>query len=184
MRKKLYNQLEREGSESLYRELKEVDARAAERIHPNDAKRIIRALEVFKTCGNTISFLQKQRTGLSRDYDIKIFCLNMDRDELYKRIDKRVERMFREGLLDEVRRLLRLKLSKTAAYAIGIREIKGYLEGLYDLKEAKRLIKRNTRAYAKRQLTWFRKDKRITWLDVGAKESPQSVADRILKEIN
>ena len=87
--------------------------------------------------------------------------------------------MFSKGLVKEVKKILRLKLSKTASCAIGIKELKGYFDGEYDLDRAKVLIKRNTRWYAKRQLTWFRKDKRIEWVNVSDKETPRQIAERI-----
>lgn len=166
-REKLYKEAKKLGSAKLHLRLKKIDPKAAAKIHPNDTRRIVRALEVFKTCGKPISELQKQRSGLAQDYDVLIFCLNMEREKLYRRIDARVDKMFKNGLLQEVKKLLKLKLSKTARYAIGIQELKGYLDGKYDLEEAKRLIKRNSRHYAKRQLTWFRKDKRIKWVEPG-----------------
>ena len=181
IRNRLYKQSEELGSEYLYKRLKDIDPEAATKIHPHDTKRIIRALEVFETTGQPISTLQKQRKGLGQEYDIKVFGLNMPRERLCKRIDERVEKMFNKGLVAEVKRLLKSKLSKTATYAIGIRELKGYLDSLYDLEEAKRLIKRNTRLYVKRQLTWFRKDKRINWIEVGEKEKPLAVANKILR---
>ena len=165
-RARLYKEAIKRGSKKLHLRLKKIDSAAAAKIHPNDTRRIVRALEVFKTTGKPISLLQKQRSGLAKSYDVRIFCLNMEREKLYQRIDARVDKMFREGLLREVKKLLKLKLSKTARYAIGIQELKAYFDGLYDLEEAKRLIKRNSRHYAKRQLTWFRKDKRIKWIEV------------------
>jgi len=183
IRNRLYKQAEERGSEYLYKRLRNIDYEAAAKIHPHDTKRIIRALEVFEATGQTISKLQKQRKGLGQEYDIKVFGLNMPRERLCKRIDERVEKMFSKGLVVEVKQLLKLKLSKTAAYAIGIKEAKGYLDGLCDLEEAKRLIKRNTRLYAKRQLTWFRKDKRINWIEVGEKEKPAAVANKILRKL-
>ena len=182
-RNRLYKQAEELGSEYLYKRLNNIDPESASRIHPHDTKRIIRALEVFEATGQTISKLRKQRRGLGQEYDIKVFGLNMPRERLCKRIDERVEKMFSKGLVAEVNRLLKLKLSKTAAYAIGIKEAKGCLDGLCDLEEAKRLVKRNTRLYAKRQLVWFRKDKRISWFGVGEKETPASVANRIFKKL-
>ncbi|MDD5154998.1 MAG: tRNA (adenosine(37)-N6)-dimethylallyltransferase MiaA [Candidatus Omnitrophica bacterium] len=181
IRGRLYKEAARKGSGYLYESLQKIDPQAASKIHPNDVKRIVRALEVFKATGKPISELQKDRKGLSEDYDIRIFCLDTQRPRLYRRIEKRVDEMFKQGLVGEVKKLLKLKLSRTASYAIGIREIKGYLEGWYDLEEAKRLIKRNTRLYAKRQLTWFRKDKRIQWIKVGVKEKPKAIADKIFK---
>jgi tRNA dimethylallyltransferase len=181
IRARLYRQAERFGSGYLHERLKRFDSEAAAKIHPNDTKRIIRALEVYQITGQPISKLQKQRKGLGDKYDIRIFCVNPQRPELYQRIDERVNRMFKQGLVKEVKDLLKLKLSYTAASAIGIKELKGYFSGDYDLEEAKRLIKRNTHLYAKRQLTWFRKDKRIEWIDVGPKEKPKAVADKIFK---
>jgi len=107
----------------------------------------------------------------------------MEKERLYGRINKRVDKMFRQGLIAEVGRILSRRLSKTAAAAIGIKEIKGYFDGAYDLNEAKRQMIRNTCLYAKRQLTWFRKDKRIKWVELGCSENPAAIASRIFKEI-
>jgi len=183
IRKKLYQQAETKGSSYLYKRLQRVDPLAALKIHPNDTRRIVRALEVFEETGKPISYLQKERRGLSDEYAVRIFCLNMERQKLYQRIERRIDAMFNQGLLSEVRRLLKLKLSKTAKFAIGIKELKDYLDGLYALEEAKRLMNKNTRNYAKRQLTWFRKDKRIEWLEVRDKEPPASVANRIYMKL-
>lgn len=184
MRLRLYQEVKKYGSAYLYARLKKIDPEATSKIHPHDIKRIIRALEVFETTGKPISYLQKQRKGLSSKYDVKIFCLNMERKKLYKRIEARVEKMFARGLRVEVKRLLKSRLSKTAACAIGIKELKGYFDGLYGLEEAKRLMKRNSRLYAKRQLTWFRKDKRIKWINISGKEKPSTIANRIWNELS
>jgi tRNA dimethylallyltransferase len=183
VRERLYRQRARKGSAYLHTRLKKVDPAAAKKIHPNDAKRIIRALEVFEITGKPISVLQTQRNGLSADHDVRIFCLNMDRNELYRRIDSRVDAMFEAGLVNEVKKLIKSGLSKTSCTALGIKEVKGSLEGLYNLEEAKRLLKLNTRHYAKRQLTWFRKDKRIRWLEIKPGEKPSLVADKIMSEL-
>jgi len=183
VRSRLYREAAKKGSRYLHQELRRVDPQAASKIHPNDIKRVVRALEVFKATGKPISELQKNRKGLGQDYDIRIFCLDAQRPRLYRKIEERVDRMFEQGLVSEVKKLLKLKLSRTAAYAIGIKEIKGYLEGLYDLEEAKRLIKRNTRLYAKRQLTWFRKDKRIKWIKAGVKDNSRRAAQIIFKPL-
>ncbi len=182
IRKKLYREIEVKGSNYLHDKLKKADPEAALRIHPNDTKRIVRALEVFESTGQPISKLQKERKGLANEYDIRIFCLNMERDKLYQRIEERVDKMFNKGLMEEVKKLLKLKLSRTASFAIGIKELKGHFDGLYDLEEAKNLIKKNTRNYAKRQLTWFRKDKRIKWIEVDEQDKPIAIARKILKE--
>lgn len=164
-RVKLERDARKKGSGYLHARLAKVDPESAARIHPNDAKRIIRALEVFTVTGKPISFLQKRRKGLWDAYDVRVFCLTLPREELYRRIDLRVEEMFEAGLADEVARLRKRKLGRTARYAIGIPEVKGYLDGEYDLEAAKALLKRNTRLYAKRQMTWFRKDRRLMWVD-------------------
>ncbi len=182
LRRRLCREIENKGSAYLYGRLKKIDPEAASRIHPNDARRIVRALEVFEASGKPISKLQKEREGLAAQYDIRIFGLDMPRDELYRRIDRRVEKMFRQGLVREVKRLLKARLSRTASFAIGIREIKGYLDGRYDLKEAERLMQRNSRWYAKRQLGWFRKDKRVKWFGAGDNQSPARIARLISKE--
>ncbi|MDD4979665.1 MAG: tRNA (adenosine(37)-N6)-dimethylallyltransferase MiaA [Candidatus Omnitrophica bacterium] len=180
-RSRFYKEAETKGSGYLYSKLKGIDPDAALKIHPHDTKRIIRALEVYAATGKPISSLQRQRQGLKDEYDVKIFCLNMERDKLYRRIDGRVDKMFIQGAVSEAKKLLKLKLSRTAGYALGIREIKGYLDGLYDLEEAKRLLKKNTRNYAKRQLTWFRKDKRIQWIEISEKQKPQHIVNRIVR---
>jgi len=179
IRIKLLKQAAQKGSEFLYNRLKKVDPEAAAKIHPHDARRIVRALEVFIATGKPISYLQKQRKGLWSEFDVKIFCLNLAREKLKQRIDGRVDAMFRQGAVREVKKLAKLKLSKTACFAIGIKEIKGYLDGEYDLAEAKELMQRNTRAYAKRQLTWFRKDKRIKWVEINEKQNVKGVVNKL-----
>jgi len=181
IRDRLHKQLLLKGNRYLHKNLSKVDPLSAKKIHPNDTRRIIRALEVYMKTGQPISALQKKRIGLGNEYELKIFGLNTDRQALYDKIDQRVNKMFSLGLINEVRHLLKLKLSKTANCAIGIRELKGYFNRVHSLDKAKRLIQRNSRNYAKRQLTWFRKDKRLQWINIKAKETPQAVAKRIYK---
>jgi tRNA dimethylallyltransferase len=183
IREKLYAELSRCGSEDLYRRLKRADPPAAAKIHPNDAKRIIRALEVFEATGKPISSWQKERKGLKDEYKIRIFCLNMKRGELFENIGRRVEAMFKAGLARELKGAFKRRLSRTARFAIGLSELDGYFRHDYDLDEAKRRIKLNTRHYAKRQLTWFRKDKRMEWVDVKAEDSPRKVAQKLWKKL-
>lgn len=183
IRKRLYRLARIYGNQYLYKRLRHIDPEAALRIHPHDTKRVIRALEVFESTGKPISLLQKQRRGLNQVYEVKVLGINMPAEKLYTRIDRRVEKMFAQGLVSQVRKLLKSRLGETASYAIGIRELKGYFDGKYDLEEAKRLIKRNTRLYAKRQLTWFRKDKRIDWIHISDKEKPKQVATRLWKKL-
>jgi tRNA dimethylallyltransferase len=184
IRAKLRKQLKLKGNKYLYRRLAKVDSVAAGKIHPHDARRIIRALEVYLKTGMRISQLQKNRAGLGKDYAVSIFGLNSPRQFLYDTIDQRVEKMFNQGLINELKCLLKHKLSQTARCAIGIRELKGYFAGQYSLAEGKRLMQRNSRHYAKRQLTWFRKDKRIKWINVKDKETPREIAKRIYELFN
>ncbi|MDD5116522.1 MAG: tRNA (adenosine(37)-N6)-dimethylallyltransferase MiaA [Candidatus Omnitrophica bacterium] len=184
IRAKLSKQLSSRGSLYLFEKLRKIDPLSAKRVHPNDSRRIIRALEVYAKTGLPISEMQKRRKGLGDGYDVRVFALNMDRRLLYDNIDRRTEKMFNSGLVNEARRLLKLKLGKTAYCAIGIRELEGYFTGKYSLDEAKRLIQRNSRHYAKRQLTWFRKDKRARWVNIKKEESSVEVARRIYKLLN
>ncbi len=172
-----------DGAAALHARLKECDPQAAERIHPNDVRRTVRALEVFVSTGRPISDRQKEREGLADIYDTRIFCLSPGRDELYRSIEERVEAMFASGLEREVRGLLEMPLSRTAAFAIGLQELKGHFEGKYALDEARRLMKLNTRHYAKRQLTWFRKDKRALRIEQPAVR-PEEAAEIIWKELS
>lgn len=184
LREILKNEAEVYGQEYLYERLKRVDKEAAAKIHPHDLRRVIRALEVFKLTQQPISQLQKKRSGLWGNFAVKIFCLCRPRPELYSRINSRVAEMFKQGGVEEVKSLLKLNLSRTAKAVIGIKEIKGYLDGDYDLAEAEREIAQNSRRYAKRQLTWFKKDKRLVWLEIGSEENSQVVAQKILDSLH
>ncbi|MDP2831058.1 MAG: tRNA (adenosine(37)-N6)-dimethylallyltransferase MiaA [Candidatus Omnitrophota bacterium] len=184
IRAKLEKQLKLKGNKYLYRRLAKVDSAAAAKIHLHDARRIIRALEVYLKTGIRISRLQKSRVGLGKEYALKIFGLNSTRQSLYAAIDHRVDKMFSLGLINELKRLLKHKLSRTAKCAIGIRELKGYLAGEYSLAEGKRLMQRNSRHYAKRQLTWFRKDKRIQWININKTETPAQIALKLWKKLS
>jgi tRNA dimethylallyltransferase len=179
IRQQLYQQAVAGGKMYLYQRLQQVDNRAALKIHPHDTRRIVRALEVYETTGRPLSEFQAERKGLVDEYAVYIFGLDLPRPLLYARIEQRVEEMFKRGLVAEVKKLLSGRLSKTAGYAIGIRELKDYLAGKASLEEAKALIKRNTRRYAKRQLSWFKKDRRIQWIKVREQETPAAVARRI-----
>jgi len=166
LRRSLKKEAEKKGISHLYARLQKLDPQAAGKIHPNDLRRIIRALEVYELEHMPISELQKQRSGLFGKYNIKIFGLNMDRQRLYERIERRVDEMFERGLIEEIISLKQLKLGYTADRMIGKDEVQGYLDGRYDLQQAKALMKMNTRRLAKRQMSWFRRDKRIQWLEV------------------
>jgi len=179
IRNSLYKEAEKFGRNFLYRRLENVDLQAAKKIHPNDLKRIVRALEVYEIYRMPISVLQKNRKPITDLYNVRIFGLIRPRKKIYERIDKRVEGLFEDGLVDEVRNLIKLNLSKTASQVIGVREIKGYLDREYDLNEAKRLISKNTRNYARRQMSWFRRDKRIEWIEIKDNEDAKAIAKKI-----
>ncbi len=156
----------RYGSRRLHAKLAKIDLQTARSIHPNDLRRIIRALELPHSTGRTMTELRSETKGLKDHYNIKMFALTLPREKIYAAIDGRVDRMFAGGLLREVKNLKKKRLSKTAKAALGYKEIAGYLDGEYDLAVAKELMKMNTRRFAKRQLTWFNADKRIKWFDV------------------
>jgi len=179
LRNRLYQLAEKNGALYIYKKLVKVDPDAAKKIHPHDRKRIVRALEVYQSTGKPISVLQRQRRGLADDYDIKSFYLDLNRQELYRRIDSRLQGMFEDGLIKEVKRLLETRLSRTASCAIGIKELQEYICGRGDLESTKELIKRNTRNYAKRQISWFKRDKRIKWIRVSNSDKPEEIVRRI-----
>lgn len=173
---KIRNRLER--LDSLYEELKKVDPISADRIKPQDKRRIIRALEVYYITGEPISSFQTQ---WPKKTEVILVGLNRDRKDLYSRIDKRVEQMFRSGFIDEVRRLVDQGLiqNKTASQALGYKEALGYLSGRCTLEETRRLIKQNTRHFARRQLTWFRKDDRVRWIWIQQDEDVSVTVEKI-----
>ncbi len=181
-RKSLEERIGNEGSDVLYAELKKVDPSAAVKIHPNDAKRIVRALEVYLTTKKTISELRPVRSGLWGKYDIDLYGLDRARVEVYALVDRRVDQMIDEGLIDEIKKLSGLNLSPTAQRIIGVAEIRGYLKGEYDLEQAKYLMKLHTRHLAKRQWTWFRKEKRLKWLTISPLENQRELVGKILAE--
>ena len=168
---------ETEGAK-LYRELAQIDPAAAERINPNDTKRIIRALEIYKITGKPISSLQKQFDAKEPLRDWTIIGLRREKAEENKRINTRVKRMIKAGLVDEVQSLLAedKPLSKQARCAIGYAEIIDYLSGRITLEDAIELIKKNTRRLAKNQRTWFKTFQNVNWLDI----EPQDSAEKIL----
>ncbi len=182
LRRKLLKSQEAHGGHYLHTELEKVDPLSAKKIHPNDFRRIIRALEVTRLTGKPFSAQKANRKGIREEFRIKAFFLNRDRQDLYDRINKRVEEMLAIGLLQEVRKLLKLRLSRTAGTALGIREMAGYLEGRLPLKEAVELLKKNTRNYAKRQLSWFRHEKGVEPLAVSKKDSASALAEIIVKQ--
>ena len=164
-REELNRLAEKEGVGAVHRLLQESDPIAAERIHPNNLKRVIRALEIQKTTGMTKTEADRhaRKTPV---YDAEIYGMELERGELYRRIDLRVDKMMEMGLLQEVEELLLLGIPKTATamQAIGYKELVNYFDGKLSLQEAVEKIKQESRRYAKRQITWFRKNKKISWI--------------------
>lgn len=183
LREELRRRTEKEGLQGLYNNLQSCDPLSAQAISPRDLRRIIRALEVYHLTGKPLSFWKTKTEGLRGKYPIEIFGLTLRRKLLYERINKRVEEMFKRGAVEEVKKLIRLPLSLTAGKIIGLREIEGYLKGEYSLEEAKELMKLNSRHFAKRQITWFKKEKQINWIDVEGKDNNQLVRF-IMEKIN
>ncbi len=179
LRKKLEGKAKEFGKEYLREELRKVDPETAEKV--KDLRRIIRALEVYRLTGVPLSQKKKEAKGLWGKLPIKIFGLRMKKESLRERIDKRVENMFSCGAVDEVKKLLRPDLSPAAEKIIGIKEIAGFLNGEYDIETAKELMKQATRQLAKRQMTWFRADKRINWIDIDT-FAAEEAADKMLKD--
>jgi tRNA dimethylallyltransferase len=180
IRKKLQQRAHIEGMEKLYEELSKIDPVACRLIHPNDAKRIIRALEVYELTGKPISSFQTQwNHQLSHPWIV--LGLRRDKQEDSKRINVRVKKMIDAGLVDEVKKLLAedKPLSKQASCAIGYAEIIDYLNGKTNLDEAVELIKQNTRRLAKHQRTWFKTFKNVNWVDV----TEDKMLEQILEEV-
>ncbi len=157
----------REGNERLHRRLAEVDPVSAERIHPNDQFRIIRALEVFQMTGRPISELRGEHQFGTLRYDYRKIGISIDRETLYRNIDNRVDLMIRQGFLEEVQALLAsgYPSSLKPMRSLGYRHMCDYLEGVMPFEDALQLMKRDTRRYAKRQLTWFNNDPEINWIE-------------------
>lgn len=179
-RQKMLAAHEKHGSHYLHDQLKTVDEAAAQKIHPNDIRRIVRALEVYHLTGKPMSEQKSNRNGIRNQYDLKIFFLDRDREDLYERIESRVDQMLKDGLIREVKRLEKRSLSQTASMALGFREIKSYLAKEKTLEEALGLLKMNTRRYAKRQISWFRHEKGVEFLEVKKKEPLKIIAKKIL----
>lgn len=167
LRKELEAELAERGGEAMLSELSRVDPEAAARLHPNDHKRIVRALEVYRSTGKTISEHNRETQALPPRYEALTIGLNFqDRADLWARIDARVDQMAAAGLEREVRELLSSGLSPrcTAMQAIGYKEFVAAVEGTMTWREAEELVKLRSRQYAKRQLTWFRRDPNIEWI--------------------
>lgn len=179
LRRKYDSIIDKHGSEYLYEELMRVDPISAKRINVNDTKRIIRALEVLHETGKPMSYYNKNFRKEVDKYNLVMIGLTMDRGKLYSRINQRVDIMLDEGLIDEVKMLMDMGYTKelTSMQAIGYKEIISYLEGEMSLDKTIEVLKRNTRRFAKRQLTWFRRDDRIKWVDIDNFASTDAISE-------
>lgn len=170
------------GAEYLHSRLAQVDEESARKIHPNNVKRVIRALEFYEENHYPISLHNQQEQEKESPYNLAYFVLNAPRDLLYRRIDQRVDQMVEEGLLDEVRYLKDMGCDRSlvSMQGLGYKEILAYLDQEISFEEAIRILKRDTRHFAKRQITWFKREKDVIWMD---KEKYDYDEDRILADM-
>ena len=181
-RKKLEEEVEEKGLEALYERAKQIDAIAIEKISPNDKKRILRILEIYHATGKTKTEQEIESRKKEVEYDYKVYALDWDRQTLYDRINKRVDMMIEQGLIEEVKQILdKYDTFPTAMQGLGYKEVVDYLKGDLTKEEMIEKIKMESRRYAKRQLTWFRKNKQTIWLN--AEDEIQNNIDIILKDI-
>ncbi|HAA89930.1 MAG: tRNA dimethylallyltransferase [Thermoanaerobacterales bacterium 50_218] len=185
IRGELWKMVEAGKGGELYKKLRKVDPVTAARLHPNDYRRITRALEVYYLTGKPISSFQKVSQKGSQLYKLAMVGLIRSREELYQRIEARVEKMFQQGLVEEVRNLLRMGYSPELKpfQALGYKQVLGYLRGEYEFQTAIELTKKATRNYAKRQLTWFKRDPRIQWFYLEGKQVRKETLEEIINYI-
>ena len=180
-RKKLEEEVEEKGLEELYEKAKQIDEKAIEKISPNDKKRILRILEIYHATGKTKTEQEIESRKKEVEYDYKVYALDWDRQKLYDRINKRVDMMIEQGLIEEVKQILeKYDTFPTAMQGLGYKEVVDYLKGKLTKEEMIEKIKMETRRYAKRQLTWFRKNKQTIWLN--AENTIQNNINIILKD--
>lgn len=184
-RNKLNAIAEDKGNEHLHNLLNKIDPDSALSIHPNNRKRVIRALEVYEETGKTMSYFKNRPQNKDNPFNLLMIGLNMERQLLYERINKRVDLMMEEGLIQEVKNILHMGYNKDliSMYGLGYKEVINYLEGKYTLEEAIYILKRDTRRFAKKQLTWFRRDDRIHWFHVDQYTSRNAIIKDLLKDI-
>ena len=181
-RNKLEEEVEKQGLEKLYEKAKQIDPKAIKKISPNDKKRILRILEIYHATGKTKTEQEIESRKKEVEYDYKVYALDWDRQKLYDRINKRVDMMIEQGLVEEVKQILdKYDNFPTAMQGLGYKEVVEYLNGNLTKEEMIEKIKIETRRYAKRQLTWFRKNKQTIWLN--AEDMIQDNIQKILKDI-
>lgn len=184
-RNSLFEIAKNQGNDALFARLKDVDPKAAERIHPNNVKRVVRAMEVVHFNGQGLAdFASVSQT--TKDYDAIMIGLTRDRSELYRRIDERVDQLIAEGLLDEVNTLRKMGFTSAdiAMKGIGYKELIDCLDGIYDLTTAIDLVKKNTRHYAKRQITWFKRYKEMQWFNLSEDLTEEQSMEKIMTWLN
>lgn len=182
-RKQLEERVEKEGLEKLYEEAKAIDSLAMQKISQNDTKRILRILEIYHTTGKTKTEQEIESRKNPPEYDYQVYALRWDRQILYERINQRVDNMIEQGLIQEVEEILKKhKHFPTAMQGLGYKEVVEFLEGHITKEEMIEKIKMETRRYAKRQMTWFRKNKQTVWLDGQA--NVEDNIDVIIKKLN
>jgi tRNA dimethylallyltransferase len=180
IRRDLKKQLKETGLSVLYKELEKVDPELAGQLSPNDTQRILRGLEVYRMSGEKLSSLQRENETAAAFPYIQI-GLTMERAQLYQRINKRVEQMFAQGLIEEVKTLLHKGFAETNAMnAVGYKEVVQYLKQQLNYQQMMELIKRNSRRYAKRQFTWFRKDESIHWFELPDEKIIEKIIQRVI----
>jgi len=171
-----------EGLENLYKKAIEIDEKAAKAISKNDKKRIVRILEIYKATGKTKTALEEESRKIDSPYEFYLFGINIDREKLYEKINKRVDLMMQKGLVEEVKMLLdKYDSFPTAMQGLGYKEVKEYLDGKISYDDMVEKIKQESRRYAKRQMTWFRRNDGIIWLD--GNNSIDENVDIIIKNI-
>lgn len=172
---------EAEGNEYVHSLLKDIDEEAYNKLYPNDLKRVIRALEVYKVSGKAMSEFKSEQNILDIPYNVYYFVLNMDRQKLYSRINLRVDKMIKNNLIDEVIKLKEIgyNADMQSMKGIGYKEVIYYLNGEIPLNEAIEMIKQGSRNYAKRQLTWFRKDPRVNWINKDTFKNDDEIVEYI-----
>ena len=181
VREQLWSECQGLGSAMLYDRLRGVDSLAASRIHPNDARRIIRALEVYTLTGRPISTWWRQASAELLQGQVQIIGINREREDLYARVNERVLHMvYEQGVINEVRQLLHLPLSRVSRQVHGLGDLEAYLSGRLTLKDAIAVWQQRVRNYARRQMVWFRQTPGIRWLTLGTEEPPWESATRVL----
>ena len=186
IRQALTQEATEQGWGFLHEKLQKVDPDLARRLHPHDRPKVLRGLEVYHELGIPLSRMQQQHQFQETSYPFLLIGLTMERQTLYRRIEARVEWEIEKGLIEETRGLLGQGYSRDlgSMKGLGYRQFSGYLAGDYSYDEAVRLLKRDTRHFAKRQMTWFRKEPGIHWLTIEEADIPTQAANRILKKIN